>query len=73
MISSHNIILFGDFNSRTSSVDDYVVCDSFICDIQGNVERFMENQDILNCFDKYEPPRDKTNNVSYPLNAQRRL
>ena len=52
MLNSQNIILFGDFNSRTSSLDDFVICDSFICDIQGNDELFMENQDVLNCFEK---------------------
>ena len=56
MINSQNIMLFGDFNSRTSSLDDFVVCDSFICDIQGNDELYMENQDVLNCFDLYDIP-----------------
>ena len=55
-INSSNIILFGDFNSRTSSLDDFVICDNFICDIQGNDELYMENEDVFNCFEQCDIP-----------------
>lgn len=54
MLESKNILLFGDFNSRTSSNEDYIKCDQFICDLQGNEELFMENANILNYFDSYD-------------------
>ena len=60
MLNSQNIMLFGDFNSRSSSIDDFVICDDFICDIQGNDELFKENQDILNHFDLYDIPLLRT-------------
>ena len=74
MLNSQNIILFGDFNSRTSSLDDFVICDSFICDIQGNDELFMENQDVLNCFEIYDIPlKRKTSDHSTNFYGQQMI
>ena len=56
MLNSQNIMLFGDFNARKSSIDYFVICDDFLCDIQGNDELFKENQDIINHFDLYDIP-----------------
>ena len=55
MSKSNNILklLFGDFNSRTGKIADYIKCDQFICDLQDNEELFMENLNILNYFDNY--------------------
>ena len=36
MSRSKNILLFGDFNSRTGKNSDFVICDQFISDLQGN-------------------------------------
>ena len=51
-----NIMLFGDFNSRISSMDDYIICDSFIADIHGNENLLTENQTILSYFDQFNLP-----------------
>ena len=53
---SKNIMLFGDFNSRSANNPDYVKCDDFICDIQGNDDLYQENLDIFNCIEIYGIP-----------------
>ncbi|MCG8046717.1 MAG: reverse transcriptase domain-containing protein [Candidatus Thiodiazotropha endolucinida] len=58
---SRHILLFGDFNSRTSSACDYVKCDYFICDLQGSQELYDENREILNLFDHYNIPLERKN------------
>lgn len=42
-LQSKNIILLGDFNSRTAEQADYTIYDEFLCDIQGNNEMYNEN------------------------------
>ncbi|MEW8546895.1 MAG: reverse transcriptase family protein [Candidatus Thiodiazotropha sp.] len=56
---SKNIMLFGDFNSRSANNPDYVKCDDFICDIYGNDDLYHENLDILNCFEMYGIPLER--------------
>lgn len=54
--SSRNILLFGDFNSRTAALTDFVECDDFICQLHGNEKVFMEYSDMLSCFEKCNIP-----------------
>ena len=54
--NNKNIILLGDFNSRTSNADDFVQSDEFICDIYGNDDLFRENTDIFRCFAMHDIP-----------------
>ena len=42
MSKSKNVLLFGDFNSRTGEHVEYIKCDQFICDLHGNEELFKE-------------------------------
>ena len=53
---SKNVLLFGDFNSRVGINRDFVVCDRYISEFQGNEELFQENTSILNYFDSYNIP-----------------
>ena len=47
-----NVILFGDFNSRTSSLPDFVVADEFISQIQNDDMLYNESMQVLNCLYK---------------------
>ena len=66
--SYKNILLFGDFNSRTGSTNDYVRCDPFICEAQGNQNLYQENLDILNLFDSCKVPLNR-NNIDVKTNV----
>ena len=46
-----NVLLFGDFNSRTASLRDFIISDNFICEFNGTEELYSENADILQCFE----------------------
>ena len=61
-----NVLLLGDFNSRTSNLDDFVLIDEFICDIYGDDELFRESLDIFQCLDKSNIPllRKSADNVT---------
>ena len=61
MAKSKNILMFGDFNSRTGSKADYIICDQFMCDIQGNEELFLENLNTINYFDNYDVSLKRNN------------
>ena len=54
MSKSRNILLFGDFNSRTGLKCDFVRCDKFISESNGNEDLYNENLFVLNYFDKYD-------------------
>ena len=54
MSKSRNILLFGDFNSRTGLKCDFVRCDKFISESNGNEDLYNENVYMLNYFDKYD-------------------
>ena len=58
---SKNVLLFGDFNSRTGIKNDYVNCDKFISQLQGNEELYSENLDILDYFDECGIPLQRNN------------
>lgn len=64
---SRNILLFGDFNSRTSHSPDYIICDKFISENQGNDDLYRENVEILDCFDRYNIPLER-NSVDLTIN-----
>ena len=67
MSKSKNILLFGDFNSRTGTNSDIIKCDKFISELQGNEELYTENLSILNYFDEYNIPLQR-NSVDKNLN-----
>ena len=56
MSKSKNILLFGDFNSRSGTNSDIVKCDKFISELQGTEELYTENLSILNYFDECNIP-----------------
>ena len=65
---SKNILLCGDFNSRTSTLDDFISVDKFMNDMFGNYSLSNENNEILQCLyrNKVSLSRqnpDKTTNV----------
>lgn len=49
---TENVMLFGDFNSRTAIHKDFVKSDDFICEIYGNEDLYQENLKILQYFEK---------------------
>ena len=54
-----NIILLGDFNSRTSSLPDFVIADEFISQIQNDDLLYNESMQVLNCLYKSNFPTDR--------------
>ena len=50
--NSSNIFLFGDFNSRTSDLEDFVQLDRHLSERNGLEEHYVENSDILYHFDQ---------------------
>ncbi|MCW4346970.1 MAG: reverse transcriptase domain-containing protein [Candidatus Thiodiazotropha endolucinida] len=57
----NNILLFGDFNSRTGTLPDYVHMDNFICTKLGIEDLSDENTCILNFFDISDIPLIRQN------------
>lgn len=53
---SNNIILMGDFNSRTGEKADYTCIDPFISDMYGLEILTEESQSILNFFSQHDVP-----------------
>lgn len=63
-----NILLCGDWNSRTSTLDDYTYVDQFMTDLFGNFASTSENSEILDCLYRNNVPirrqnPDKTTNA----------
>ena len=58
---TENVMLFGDFNSRTAIHKDFVKSDDFICEIYGNEDLYQENLKILQYFEKNEIPLERKN------------
>ena len=56
-----HVIILGDFNSRSSTMCDYIRTDDFICEINGNQELFDENMDIFHCFENNNIPLERIN------------
>lgn len=52
--NNENVLLLGDFNSRTSALQDFVQLDEFICDRYGNDDLYRENLNIFRYFDAYD-------------------
>ena len=50
--NSRNILLCGDFNSRTSTLDDFVHIDNFMGDMFGNFDLINENREIMHCLER---------------------
>ena len=53
------MILFGDFNSRTSSLPDFVVADEFISQLQNDDLLYEESLEVLNTLHKNNFPLDR--------------
>ena len=49
---SKNILLFGDFNSRSKDLSDFTEVDGFISDVFGTENLLSENACMYDCFDK---------------------
>lgn len=64
---NRNILLFGEFNSRSAALSDCTECDKFICDLHGNYELFREFSEIVDCFEKCNMSF-KRNNVDHVTN-----
>ena len=47
------IVLLGDFNSRTSNLEDIVQADEYLNDFYGNYELTNESLQILHSFERY--------------------
>lgn len=63
-----NVLLLGDFNSRTASLCDFIKCDDFICDIYGSSDLYDENMCIFRCFEIHNVPLQR-NNLDSNANA----
>ena len=50
--NSKTLLLCGDFNSRTSNLEDFVHADSFINEMYGNYELTRDDFEILNSFER---------------------
>ena len=51
-----NILLFGDFNSRTKDLSDFTEVDDFISDVFGTENLLSENAEMFNCFNQNNIP-----------------
>ena len=51
-----NILLFGDFNSRTKDLSDFTEVDDFISDVFGTENLLSENAEMFNCFNQTNIP-----------------
>ena len=63
-----NILIFGDFNARTSELQDYVRIDECLSDLYGLEEMYNENTSIFECLAIHDIPlkrksSDKTVNT----------
>ena len=71
--SCDRIILFGDFNSRTGILADYVIADTFISEMNGNDTLLEESKYKLECLEKLNIPLIRksadltTNNYGHQL------
>ena len=53
---SKNVLLFGDFNSRTKDLSDFMEVDGFISDVFGTENLLSENASMYDCFEKNNIP-----------------
>ena len=72
-LNMKHVIILGDFNSRSSTMCNYIRTDDFICEINGNQELFDENMEMCHCFETNNIPLEHmkidkiTNNYGYQL------
>lgn len=66
--SNDNLLIFGDINSRSSNLADYVQLDYHICNSNGLRDLFEENIKILKFFETYKIPLNRTT-ADYNINA----
>ena len=59
--NSKHVLLFGDWNSRTYQICDFVKTDSFLSDVYGNHELYRENMEIFKCFEDDSVPLSRRN------------
>lgn len=67
-MSSNDIILFGDLNSRTANLKDYVLVDEFMSHMYDNDVLTRENAETLQHFESNNVPLDR-NTVDTMTNA----
>ena len=56
-----HVIILGDFNSRSSTMCDYIRTGDLISEINGNQELFDENLEICHCFENNNIPLERIN------------
>ena len=56
-----NVLLFGDFNSRTATLPDICKCDEFLCNVQGNEDLYRDKVSIFQCFNNNNVPLKHSN------------
>ena len=56
-----HVIILEDFNSRSTTMCDYIKTDDFICEINGIQELFEENMEIFHCFETNNIPLERKN------------
>ena len=54
--SSENVFVFGDFNSSTGTLCDYVIPDEFVSEMHGNDILLDENMHTMHCLNKSNTP-----------------
>ena len=52
--------MFGDMNSRCAALQDFVDCDDFLCELQGNFGLSEESAEIVSCFEKANVRRSRS-------------
>ena len=59
--NTNNLLIFGDFNSRSGTLADYIHMDKFICNRLGLQSLDEENTNILNLFEASNIPISRNN------------
>lgn len=67
-LNSRYVLLFGDYNSRTGNMVDFIECDKFISDLLGDASFQAEREEIFQNFEKANLPLQR-NNADSSTNA----
>lgn len=67
-MNSKHVLLFGNFNSRTAKIADYVECDEFIFEICGNEDLHREKDELFQLFKVSNTPVNREN-IDHTTNA----
>ena len=59
MMQRTYVLIFGDFNARTSELQDYVRIDEYLSDLYGLEEMYNENTSIFECLDLHDIPLNR--------------